>query len=282
MRLHEWIFETLGGRPSEGWIRLLASGAVTLLSIFMVGVLWRRLGAIADPGLIFLFTVAAATYLAGGMAGMLSSAIVLFCSLVLFSHPLYPFRYSDMEWRQMMVIFLACPVIALMVGSLKEQVDHLKVVTQDTAALQDEVRRLEHARETLYVCEQRFQMLTEALELSAVFVLDGKGCVANWNAGAGRMLGYADAEVVGHHYSRFFAGEDVRGGHPERLLDQARIGGRAEEEGWRLRKGDGQIRAKTTVIMLKNSTGEPKGFLVVMGDLSHRDAMQRLQGKSTT
>ncbi len=110
-------------------MRYLVSGLFTLVSIFIVAVLWRGLSAISDPGLILLLTVAVATYLAGGMAGMLSAAFVLFCSFVLFSHPLYPFRYSEMDWRQMMVIIVACPIIALMVGSLKEQVDRLKVVS---------------------------------------------------------------------------------------------------------------------------------------------------------
>ena len=92
MPLQEWVADTLLGRPSH-WLRYLWAGVITLLSTFVVAVLWRQLGAIADPGILLLFTVAASTYLAGGMAGMLSAAIVLFCSFILFSHPLYPFRY---------------------------------------------------------------------------------------------------------------------------------------------------------------------------------------------
>jgi len=223
--------------------------------------------------------VAGATFLAGGMAGMLSAAIVLFCSLVLFSHPLYPFRYSDMDWRQMMVIIVACPIIALMVGSLKEQVDRLKAVTIDAEALREEVKRLELSREALFVCEQRFRMFTDTLQVSAVFTLDVNGHVMNWNAGAERILGYTDPEIVGQSYSRFFVREDLLGRHPERLLEQASVIGRAGEEGWRLRKGGGRIRAKTSVVMLKSSRGAPAGFLVVMRDLSQVDALQRVQAE---
>lgn len=279
MQHHDSIFATILGGVSQAWTRLLASGAITLLSIFIVGVLWRRLGIIPDPSLILLFTVAGATYLAGGTAGMLSSAIVLFCSLVLFSHPLYPFRYSDMDWRQMMVIIVACPVIALMVGSLKEQVDLLKSVTRDAESLREEVKRLELSREALYVCDQRFRMFTDTLQLSAVFTLDVNGHVMNWNAGAERILGYPDAEVVGHSYSRFFVKEDLLERSPDRLLVQARVVGRAGEEGWRLRKGGGRLRAKTTVVMLKSSRGAPAGFLVVMRDLSQVDQLQKVQAE---
>ncbi len=279
MQSQGWISETILGRLSPGWLRLLGSGAITLLSILIVGVLWRRLGAIPDPSLILLFTVAGATYLAGGTAGMLSSAIVLFCSLVLFSHPLFPFRYSEMDWRQMMVIIVACPVIALMVGSLKDQVDQLKSVTKEAEALREDLKRLELNREALYVCEQRFRMFTDTLQVSAVFTLDVNGNVMNWNAGAERILGYPDSEIVGHSYSRFFVREDLLGRHPERLLEQARVIGRSEEEGWRLRKGGGRIRAKTTVVMLKGSRGAPAGFLVVMRDLSQVDTLQMVQAE---
>jgi len=278
MEPQSWISEMMLGRPSQG-VRMLGAGAVTLLSIFVVGILWRQLGAIPDPSLILLFTVAGATYLAGGMAGMLSAAIVLFCSLVLFSHPLYPFRYSDMDWRQMMVIIVACPIIALMVGSLKEQVDRLKSVTAEAVALRDEVKRLAVSREALYVCDQRFRMFTDTLQVSAVFTLDVNGHVMNWNAGAERILGYSDPEIVGQSYSRFFVREDLLGRHPERLLEQARVIGRAGEEGWRLRKGGGRIRAKTSVVMLKGSRGDPAGFLVVMRDLSQVDALQKVQAE---
>lgn len=278
MQPQGWISEMMLGRTSQG-MRLLGAGVITLLSILVVGVLWRQLGAIPDPGLILLFTVAGATYLAGGLAGMLSAAIVLFCSLVLFSHPLYPFRYSDMDWRQMMVIIVACPIIALMVGSLKEQVDRLKAVSAEAEGLRDEVKRLEVIREALYVSDQRFRVFTDTLQLSAVFTLDVNGHVMNWNAGAERILGYSDPEIVGQSYSRFFVKEDLLGRQPERLLEQARVVGRGGEEGWRLRKGGGRIHAKTTVVMLKGSRGAPAGFLVVMRDLTQADALQEVQAE---
>lgn len=268
MTLQEWIADSMLGRPSHWWMRHLAAGLITLLSIFIVAVLWRRLGAIADPGLILLFTVAASTYLAGGMAGMLSAAIVLFCSFVLFSHPLYPFRYSDMDWRQMMVVAVASPLIALMVGSLKEQVDQLKIVTKEVQALKDEIRRLEAVKEEQFLCEQRFRLMADSLADYAVCMLDANGLVRNWNSGAEHVLGYTDPEILGQSYSRFFTKEDLLAKQPEQLLDHARFSGRAEEEGWRLRKGGGRFRARITLLLLRNSNGMPDGCLMVMRDLT--------------
>lgn len=266
--MQEWIADSMMARPSHWWVRYFAAGLITLLSIVIVTVLWRRMGAIGDPGLILLLTVAAATYLAGGMADMLSAAIVLFGSFVLFSHPLYPFRYSELDWRQMMVIIVACPVIALMVGSLKEQVDLLKIETRIAQALREEVRRLEVVKEALFQCDQRFRLMADCMTDYAVCVLDAGGSVKNWNPGAERVLGYSDPEIVGQSYSRFFAKEDLLSRQPERLLELARFSGRAVEEGWRLRKGGGRFHARTTLLVMRNSQGGPVGCLLVVQDLT--------------
>jgi PAS domain S-box-containing protein len=268
MTLQDWITDSMMGKAAHWWVRYLAAAFITLLSVLVVSVLWRQMGAIADPGLILLLTVAAATYLAGGMAGMLSAAIVLFGSFVLFSHPMYPFRYSELDWRQMMVIIVACPVIALMVGSLKEQVDRLRIVSGEAKALKDELRRLETVKEAQFQCEQRFRLMAECMPGFAVCALDVNGSVRNWNPGAERLLGYSDPEIVGQSYSRFFTREDLLGKSPDRLLDQARVSGRAVEEGWRLRKGGGRFQARITVLATRNSLGALSGCLMVMQDLT--------------
>jgi len=276
----EKVGETLIAAPFH-WLRYAAAGLITVLSVFMVGVLWRQLGVIGDPGLILLLTVAASTYLAGGMAGMMSAAIILFCSFVLFSHPLYPFRYSELDWRQMMVIVVACPVIALMVGSLKEQVDQLKLVTREAAGLRDEILRLEVAKEGFFLCEQRIRLMAECMTDYAVCTLDANGLVKNWNRGTERLLGYADQEISGQSYSRFFTKEDLMTNHPDRLLEQARFSGSVEEEGWRVRKGGGRIRTKTSIFPLNSSQGTPAGHLLVVRDQTQlfdtRDALLRAQ-----
>ena len=267
MSLQEWVADSVLGRPSHV-VRYVGSGLITLLSIVIVAILWRKLGVITDPGLLLLFTVAASTYLAGGMAGMLSAAMVLFCSFILFSHPLYPFRYSELDWRQMMVIVVACPVIALMVGSLKEQVDRLRLVTRDAEALREEIRRMEAVKEAQYLCEQRYRLMTDCITDYAVCQLDTNGAVRHWNAGAEKVLGYSAPEIVGQSYSRFFTKEDILARHPERLMDQARFSGRATQEAWRVRKGGGRLHARSSILSLRNPEGAPVGYLMVVYDLT--------------
>ncbi len=273
MSILQWVGDAqLGGSPH--WARYLASGLITLLSIALVTLLWRELRAITDPGMILLFTVALSTYLAGGMAGMLSAAIVLICSFLLFSHPLYPFRYSDLDWRQMMAVLIACPLIALMVGSLKEQVDRLRVVTAEADELRDENRRLQFSRESQQICEHRFRVLTESLFDYAICMLDAGGRVMGWNPAAERVLGYTQPEIRGQSYSRFFTREDILARRPERLLSLAHFSGRAEGEGWLVRKGGGRFRSTFTVLAMKGLQGLPGGSLLVARDLTDMTEVQ--------
>ncbi len=267
MSILQWVGDArVAGSPH--WARYLASGLITVLSLALVTLLWRELRAIADPGMILLFTVALSTYLAGGMAGMLSASIVLVCSFLLFSHPLYPFRYSDLDWRQMMAVSIGCPLIALMVGSLKEQVDRLALVTAEAEELRDENRRLQFSRESQQICEHRFRVLTESLPDYAICMLDSGGRVMGWNGAAERVLGYSQPEIRGQSYSRFFTREDILARRPDRLMSLAHFSGRAEGEGWLVRKGGGRFRSTFTVLALKGLEGLPGGSLMVARDLT--------------
>src|SRR5665647_668427 len=185
MSLREFNTNAFGMR-SPAWVPHLASGLFTLISVMLVTLLWRKLGAISDPGLMLVLTVAVSTYIAGGMPGMLSAGIVLVCSFVLFSHPSYLFRYDELDWRQVMVIVIACPLVALLVGSLKEQVDQLKKITGENGKFKTDVRQFEGLKDAYHLCEQRFNIITDSVEGYAVFMLDLNGVVVNWNAGAER------------------------------------------------------------------------------------------------
>jgi PAS domain S-box-containing protein len=256
-----------GGARSSGWRPHLAAGLFTILSIMLVTVLWRKLGAIADPGLMLVLTVALTTYMAGGMPGMLSAGIVLVCSFIMFSHPLYLFRYNELDYRQVMVIVIACPLIALLVGSLKEQIDQLKKLTGENSKLKTDVMQFEGLKEAYQLSEQRFNIITDHVEGYAVFMVDLNGVVVTWNAGAERLLGYGNKEIIGQNCSRFFTQEDVLSQKPEHILNLARFSGHTSKDDWTVRKGGTPFRAQIAATALRNSAGSPIGFLMVTRDL---------------
>ena len=89
-----------------------------------------------------------------------------------------------------------------------------------------EERRKEEA---LRQSEEKLRLMIASVHDYALYMLDPTGQVVSWNPGAETITGYRADEIVGQHFSRFFAAEDRRGGE---------TGARARDrEGWALRGG---------------------------------------------
>jgi light-regulated signal transduction histidine kinase (bacteriophytochrome) len=74
--------------------------------------------------------------------------------------------------------------------------------------------------------------------------------------------------VIGKHFSLFYAPEDLASHKPKRLLDRAIKNGRAQDEGWRVRKDGTYFWANVTITALHNDNGEITGFSKVTRDLT--------------
>jgi len=118
--------------------------------------------------------------------------------------------------------------------------------------------------------EEPFRLFVESVQDYAIFMLDPGGRIASWNAGAERIKGYKASEIIGQHFSTFYSKEDVRSGRPERLLDVAEKEGRAEDEGWRIRKDGSRFWANVTITAMKDASGSLVGFGKVTRDLTER------------
>ena len=136
-------------------------------------------------------------------------------------------------------------------------------VTRDVTQRHEMERAL---RET----DQRFRLIVEGAKEYALLMLDPKGRVVSWNAGAERLKGYHAEEIVGQHHSRFYPPEDVRAGKPERALQQALVEGRWEDEGWRVRKDGSRFWANVIITPLHDAEGTPLGFAKLTRDLTER------------
>jgi len=55
----------------------------------------------------------------------------------------------------------------------------------------------------------------------AIFELNSLGYIVSWNAGAERLKGYRTEEIIGKHFSQFYAPEDVQSGAAGSNLRQA-------------------------------------------------------------
>ena len=113
-----------------------------------------------------------------------------------------------------------------------------------------------------------YQLLVESVRDYAIFALDPTGVILSWNAGAEKIKGYRADEVVGRHFSIFFRAEDIAAGKPELQLRLAERDGRAEDEGWRLRKDGSQFWASVVLTALRDTHGNLVGFAKVTRDLT--------------
>lgn len=123
--------------------------------------------------------------------------------------------------------------------------------------------------------EKQFRILLDSLQNHAVLALDPEGRVTSWNAGAKRVTGYHDFEVMGQHFSRFYLEEDLDSGKPEQALQLAAAEGQYEEEGWRLRKDGSKFWANTVLTVLRDDGGRLIGFAEVTRDITERMLKQQ-------
>jgi PAS domain S-box-containing protein len=129
-------------------------------------------------------------------------------------------------------------------------------------------------KENLRQSEERFKLLVESVRDYAIFMLDPKGHVLTWNAGAQRFKGYRPEEIIGQHFSRFYPPEEVARGLPEHELQVASKEGAFEDEGWRVRKDGSLFWANVVITAMRDKEGELVGFAKVTRDLTQRRAQE--------
>jgi PAS domain S-box-containing protein len=113
-------------------------------------------------------------------------------------------------------------------------------------------------------------LLVEAVDDYAIFALDANGFILTWNLGGQKLKGYLPQEVIGTHFSRFYSQSDIDRKHPDFELAEARIHGKYEEEGWRVRKDGTLFWASVVITALKNPKGLVYGFAKVTRDLTQK------------
>ena len=131
--------------------------------------------------------------------------------------------------------------------------------------------------EALRQSEERFRLLIEGVVDYAIFMLDPAGIVSSWNTGAEQIKGYTRDEIIGKHFSQFYTPEDLAAGKPEKELEAARRTGRAEDEGWRVRKNGERFWARAVITSLYDASGKLQGFAKVTQDLSERRHLADLE-----
>jgi PAS domain S-box-containing protein len=155
-----------------------------------------------------------------------------------------------------------------------EDITPVKLLSQYSGALRaasDITRRLPMRREPELSRQQTtewYQLLIEDVQDYAIFLIDREGRVTSWNAGAERVLGWTEAEILGQPASRLFTPENVVDGVPLQELAKAAADGRAEDDRWHIRKDGSRFWASGILTAVRNEGGALIGFGKILRDLT--------------
>jgi PAS domain S-box-containing protein len=138
------------------------------------------------------------------------------------------------------------------------------------AKITRDITERKRTAEQLHSSEERFRLLVQGVTDYAIYMLSPTGEITNWNAGAKRIKGYDEHEVINTHFSRFYVEEDIAKGLPMKALSTAVAEGRFESEGWRVRKDGSRFWAHVVIDPIRSQLGELIGFAKVTRDITER------------
>jgi two-component system, chemotaxis family, CheB/CheR fusion protein len=156
--------------------------------------------------------------------------------------------------------------VALSVSPVKDQDGKVLAGT----AIARDITAQRAAAEALRQSEERLRLIVENAVEYAIFSLDLDRRVTSWNAGAQRLLGYAEAEVVGQSADIIFTPEDRAAKAPEKEARTTRREGRAADDRIHLRKDGSRFQATGILMLMRNDAEEAIGFVKILRNLTEQ------------
>ncbi len=130
-----------------------------------------------------------------------------------------------------------------------------------------------NALEALSDSEQQLRLLFESVRDYAIFSMSLDGTIKSWNAGAEKIFGYTQAEIIGGNFAVLFSADDMTGGSPSADLLKASTQGSANIERWLIRKNGSCFLASGKLSQFKpDAAGEQRGFVGIAHDITAQHA----------
>ena len=101
----------------------------------------------------------------------------------------------------------------------------------------------------------------------SIILLDTDGTILSWNAGAQKIKGYTEEEIVGQNFSIFYLPSDRQELLPEKLIEQAKKEGSARHIGRRVRKDGSIFWGSILITALHDDNGQIIGFTKLTKEL---------------
>jgi len=115
--------------------------------------------------------------------------------------------------------------------------------------------------------EMLHQKMIREIQDYAIILLDRDGTILTWNAGAEKIKGYKEEEIIGQNFNLFYLPNDRQEGLPQKLLDLATKEGRARHIGRRLRKDGKTFWGSILITALHDDDGTVIGFTKLTKEL---------------
>jgi two-component system sensor kinase FixL len=119
---------------------------------------------------------------------------------------------------------------------------------------------------------RELNLLIDGASEYAIYMLDPAGKVVIWNAGAQRLKGWSEAEVIGQDTAIFYPEDARQAGKPLADLARAQAAGKFEEEDWRVRKDGSEFLAHASITALRDQAGDLLGYGKVLRDVTDQRA----------
>jgi two-component system CheB/CheR fusion protein len=126
--------------------------------------------------------------------------------------------------------------------------------------------------------QERLRLVVDNASEYAILSTDLARRVTSWNRGAGVLLGYTEAEIIGNTADIIFTPEDRAQRACEMEADTALATGRAADERWHLRKDQSRFWGSGVMTPMHAESGEVIGFVKIFRDQTRqRQAQEALE-----
>lgn len=116
--------------------------------------------------------------------------------------------------------------------------------------------------------EHFYKQVLESLSDYAVFTTDRNRRVNSWNAGAEKLLGYTEEEIIGTNADVLFTPADIAKKEPQKETSTALKEGRASDNRYHRRKDGSEFWVNGLLFPLYDERHNHIGFTKVMRDLT--------------
>jgi PAS domain S-box-containing protein len=229
-----------------------------LLALLLTQLLWLLHKLTIYP--LFLAAVMVSSWYGGFQPGLVATILSALACAYFFIAPLGSLVISGSNivgLAQFVLVALLICTLNTMLRSAQRQA-------------QRNYQQLQQSQESLRQSEERYRLLVEGVTNYAIFMLDADGCFVSWNIGAGRMLGYQEAEIIGQSFEIIFTPEARARRLPEQVLRTAVSLGFARDNRSAVRKDSTQFWAHCVITALRDDNGNLRGFAKIMQDITER------------